>query len=114
MSHFGTLNGEAVEDQPTTKQDILLSAFFPPKKLHEMASQMKSASMLLTEEESILFDDVEKIYDALIKQYICRPGMLIKLARPEAQLDDILYSGTMTMLCMFELYLRKGQEELKT
>ena len=102
------------KEEGTPTQPLLLPAFFPPKELDMMVSLMKATTMELTKDEAALFDDIEKAYHKLVVEHICRAALMISALRPQATLDDIMYSGTMTMLAMFEMYLRKGQEARKT
>ena len=101
-------------DERKPNQPLLVSAFFPPDELDKLVAEMKSSKMELSPEEAEIFDVVEKTYSSLVVQHICQAARLIQFLRPNAGIDEIMYSGTMTMLAMFEMYLRKGQESRKT
>ena len=101
-------------DQQKLDQPLLVSAFFPPDELDKMVVAMRSNTIDLTPDEAQVIDAVEKAYDKLVIRHVCRVAQLIHLMRPDAGIDTIMYSGTMTMIAIFEMYLRKGQEARKT
>ena len=101
-------------DQQKLDKPLLVSAFFPPDELDKMVADMKAVTLELTPEEDEIFGAVEKAYSKLVARHICRVAQLIQHFRPNLGADEITYSGTMTMIAIFEMYLRKGQEARKT
>ena len=101
-------------DKRLANQPLLVSAFFPPDELDAIIVDMRSTTLELTPEEAQIFAAVEKTYNKFVVHHICRAAQMIKLLRPNAGIDEITYSGAMTMLAMFEMHLRKGQEARKT
>ena len=100
-------------DKRLANQPLLVSAFFPPDELDAIVVDMKSTTLELTPEEAQIFEAIEKTYYKFVVHHICHAAQLIQHLRPNVGIEEITYSGVMTMLAMFEMHLRRGQEARK-